>query len=59
MMQWVRANAGLRFEFPELPQFSREEAELFKTQITERREYLAEKKKKKQEEGGEEEEAEL
>ena len=50
MMQWVRANAGLRFEFPELPQFSREEAELFKTQITERREYLAEKKKKKQEE---------
>ena len=42
MMQWVSANTGIKLDLPHMPQFTDQERELFKEQITDRQRRLAE-----------------
>lgn len=44
MMQWVSANSGIALDLPHMPQFTDEERELFKEQITARQQHLAARK---------------
>jgi hypothetical protein len=50
LMQWVQEHASVHFALPNLPHLHESERDLYKSQVTEREEYLAEKRRTEAEE---------
>ena len=55
MMKWVQQNAAVRFELPNLPHLTEEEAQRFKEQVREREEHLEKQRDEGIEGAGEQE----